>query len=48
VSLRIRQDSRIREHLLITSPFSGEKGRLHELGLWRGRREPQDKAGFKD
>jgi hypothetical protein len=23
------------------SPFLGEKGRLHGLGSWRGRRKPQ-------
>jgi V/A-type H+/Na+-transporting ATPase subunit K len=26
---------------LLTSPFLGEKGRLNQLGWWRGRRKPQ-------
>jgi len=26
---------------VLTSPFLGEKGRLHGLGSWRGRRKSQ-------
>jgi len=26
----------------MTSPVLGENGRLHGLGSWRGRREPQE------
>jgi len=38
-----REEGRNTDHsdTVITSPFLGARGRLYQLGWWRGRRKPQ-------